>query len=157
MSLICSLLLVAWLIAIAEVYSCDGHIEHSVHADRCCCVQCQVKDGVVGGVDCQRLDKFEDFIREMVKEGRIASMVRNAIVVMCVMCKAHHLTVSIGQDCTVPLHVPVSSCDDAAGEDAGNTCGRGAAQGRAGCRWRCACFFWPVPCLQPVEMQLFII
>lgn len=37
----------------------------------------QVKDGVVGGVDCQQLDKFEDFVREMVKEGRISSMVRS--------------------------------------------------------------------------------
>jgi hypothetical protein len=42
-----------------------------------------VKDGVVGGVDCQRLDKFEDFIREMVKEGRIASMVRQACCHHC--------------------------------------------------------------------------
>lgn len=36
----------------------------------------EAKDGVVNGVDCQRLDRFEDFVREMVKEGHIRNMVR---------------------------------------------------------------------------------
>ncbi len=35
----------------------------------------EAKDGVVNGVDCQRLDKFEDFVRELVKEGHVANMV----------------------------------------------------------------------------------
>jgi hypothetical protein len=75
----------------------------------------EVKDGVVGGVDCQRLDKFEDFIREMVKEGRIASMAKTlATLAGAEMRKSER---AAGGDST-SLGSLVSELDDAAPGDA---------------------------------------
>lgn len=36
----------------------------------------EIKDGVVSGVDCNRLDTFEEFIRQMLKQGRIKNTVK---------------------------------------------------------------------------------
>lgn len=36
----------------------------------------EVKDGVVNGIDCQRMEQFEDFVRQMVKEGHVRNMAK---------------------------------------------------------------------------------
>jgi hypothetical protein len=48
--------------------------EKKAEAESGCSIE--AKDGVVNGLDCQRLDKFEGFVREMVKEGRIRNMTK---------------------------------------------------------------------------------
>lgn len=47
-------------------------------AEQSCDVE--IKNGVVNGVDCQRLDKFQDFVREMVSQGNVKNMAKTLAV-----------------------------------------------------------------------------
>lgn len=50
----------------------QGHTEETCNLE--------IKDGVVNGLGCQQMDKFQDFVREMVQEGSVKNMVQTLAV-----------------------------------------------------------------------------
>ena len=48
------------------------------HTEETCALE--IKDGVVNGQGCQQMDKFQDFVRQMVQEGSVKNMVQTLAV-----------------------------------------------------------------------------